>query len=149
MIRRFYLADDDDDDTLFFGEALKDIDESIQFGAANDGEELLEKLHQNKSKPQIIFLDINMPRMNGWEALKNLKMDESLKDIYVIMYSTTSSASDGEKALQSGAIAFYEKPTNYLHLKEFLKIISDSSPEELKTVLRRISDSEIHKVYSE
>jgi CheY-like chemotaxis protein len=149
MIRRFYLADDDDDDTRFFGDALKEIDVSIQFKSATNGKELLEKLRRDKAKPHVIFLDINMPEMNGWESLQNLKSEKSLRDIHVIMYSTSSSALDGEKALQFGALAFYEKPTNILRLKEFLKLISASPLGELKAVLKEISASKVHKLYSE
>jgi CheY-like chemotaxis protein len=149
MIRKFYLADDDDDDIRFFGDALEEIDESIQFDSAGNGKELLEKLRRDKARPHVIFLDINMPEMNGWESLKNLKMEKSLRDIPVIMYSTSSSTLDGERALQLGAVAFYQKPTSFQGLKEFLKLISASRLGELKAVLKKISASKVHKLYSE
>jgi CheY-like chemotaxis protein len=148
MIRKFFLADDDEDDTHLFNEALRDIDSSIQFYSANNGRELLEKLRAG-DMPQIIFLDINMPEMNGWEVLKNLREENTLKNIPVIMYSTSSITLNGKRAIESGALAFYEKPSNFLKLKEFLALVSVSSQEGLKNTLVTIRSSSSHKVYAE
>jgi CheY-like chemotaxis protein len=147
MIRNFLLADDDEDDTILFNEALKGIDSSIQFGSANNGKELLEKLRSGVHDPQIIFLDINMPEMNGWEALKNLKKEDSFKDIPVIMYSTSSFTLEGKKAIDAGALGYYEKPSNFLKLKEFLELLTASPIAELKSTLKSISSSKFHKIY--
>lgn len=148
MIRKFFLVDDDEDDASLFNEALKDIDPSIEFDSANSGKELLDKLRAGKVAPHVIFLDINMPGMNGWETLENLKASNTLKDIPVIMYSTSLSVSDGQKALEKGALAFYEKPSNFLGLMDFLRIISASSPTTLKSTLGNMGSSRQHKVHS-
>jgi CheY-like chemotaxis protein len=148
MIRRFFLVDDDEDDTHLFSEALRDIDSSIQFYSANNGRELLEKLRAG-DMPQIIFLDINMPEMNGWEVLKNIKEENTLKNIPVIMYSTSSITLNGKRAVESGALAFYEKPSNFLKLKEFLALVSGSSQEGLKNTLDAIRSTSSHKLYAE
>ena len=74
MILRFFLADDDQDDTELFREALYDINPSIEFNFASNGKELVPKLQMSKHEPQIIFLDINMPGMNGWECLEVLRV---------------------------------------------------------------------------
>jgi CheY-like chemotaxis protein len=148
MIRKIFLADDDEDDINLFSEALNEIDSSIQFYSASNGKELLEKLRAGED-PHIIFLDINMPGMDGWEALENLKMEEAIKNIPVIMYSTAGLKLNGHKAVKSGAIAFFEKPSNFLILKEFLKQISSSPLTEIKNTLKKIGTSPVHKIYVE
>lgn len=147
MIKRFFLADDDEDDTSMFAEALKGIDSSIEFHTAQNGRDLVEKLKRQKHFPNVIFLDINMPEMNGWEALEVLKKEENLKDIDVIMYSTSSSMVEGKKAIQKGALCFYEKPPNFLMLKDFLSSITASSPGNLKKTIKQIEASKRHRVY--
>jgi CheY-like chemotaxis protein len=124
MITNFLLADDDPDDVDLFGSALKDIHESIAFHYALNGKDLIEKLQgDHGTPPQVIFLDVNMPEMNGWDCLANLKNDEKLKDIPVVMYSTSSAKRDARNAIELGAVCFYEKPSNYNQLKDFLKFL--------------------------
>jgi CheY-like chemotaxis protein len=88
-----------------------------------------------------------MPEMNGWEALEILKKEKDLKDIHVIMYSTSSFLVDGKKAIQNGALCFYEKPPNFLMLKDFLSSISASSLGDLKKTIKQIEASKRHRVY--
>ena len=147
MIRKFLVADDDPDDTDLFGEALSSIDVSIEFNCVNNGKELIENLKSGKfTEPHVIFLDINMPEMNGWECLKNLKKEKEFKDIPVIMYSTSSSVSDGRKAVSFGALGLYEKPPSFLLLQKFLESISSAT--DLKRRLKEIEADKSHKVYS-
>jgi CheY-like chemotaxis protein len=127
---------------------LNEIDSSIKFYSASNGKELLEKLRAGED-PEIIFLDINMPEMGGWEALENLKMEGALKNIPVIMYSTAGAKLNGAKAVKSGAIAFYEKPSNFLVLKEFLAHIVASPLTDIKNTLKKIATSPVHRIYSE
>jgi CheY-like chemotaxis protein len=149
MITRFLIADDDEDDVELFEKALQAIDPSIEFRFAGDGKGLIEKLHTGKIRPHVIFIDVNMPGMNGWECLATLKSEGALMEIPVIIYSTSSPALYGKKAVNSGALGFYEKPTNFLHLKEFLQIIYSSSPHSLKKTLDEIQNSDIHSFYTE
>jgi CheY-like chemotaxis protein len=149
MIKNFLLADDDPDDSDLFNEALKGIDSSIEFNYASNGKELIEKLQLDSLSPQVIFLDINMPEMNGWECLESLKKEEQLKDIPVIMYSTSSSDIYVKRAIKSGALAFYEKPPNFLQLQDFLKSIAGSSTTYLKKTLKELQLSKNHSVYTD
>ena len=144
------MADDDPDDTDLFGEALRGIDSSIEFNFVNNGRDLIQNLKTGKvTEPHVIFLDINMPEMNGWECLKNLKQEIEFKHIPVIMYSTSSSKLDGKKAVSFGALGLYEKPSSFLLLQKFLELISSVSPHDLKSTLKEIEANKSHKVYSE
>jgi CheY-like chemotaxis protein len=149
MITKFLIADDDEDDIELFEKALQAIDPFIEFDFAGDGKALIEKLQTGKVEPHVIFIDVNMPVMNGWECLHLLKRHEVLADIPVIIYSTSSSASYGKKAVSSGALGFYEKPTSFLDLKDFLELIIGSSPVTLKKTLEQIRTSDKHSFYTE
>jgi CheY-like chemotaxis protein len=116
----FLLIDDDADDSELFREALEEIDQSISLHCAENGEEAL-KLLNDVDKPNIIFLDINMPRMNGWECLKKLKSNNAYKDIPVIMYSTSSHQREVDIAIDLGALSFFTKPHSYSELKKMVK----------------------------
>jgi len=125
MIHKFVVVDDDPDDVELFLEAISEISQTAICLSARDGRDLLNKLESGEIiNPDIIFLDVNMPDMNGWECLMNLKKHATFKSLPVIMYSTSSAKKDAEKALELGALGFYEKPTNFLMLKEFLKILT-------------------------
>ena len=115
------LADDDVDDGELFAEALAEVDPGIQFYQAHNGKILLEKIDSGEfALPDIIFLDINMPEMNGWTCLAQLKKHKTLKQIPVIMYSTSSHARDKKEAESLGANLFYTKPDSFQQLKVFL-----------------------------
>ena len=145
MINRFFLADDDTDDSDLFQEALTSVTDGIEITVSRNGQELIAKLKENDANPHIIFLDINMPVMNGWECLDNLKKEDNLKDIPVIMYSTSSAAIFGKRAVLSGALGFYEKPTSFKELQDFLKIISESKPDDLKQTLKELQASKVYR----
>jgi CheY-like chemotaxis protein len=87
--------------------------------------------------------------MNGWECLETLKKERRLKDIPVIMYSTSSSQVNGKRAIKSGALAFYEKPPSFLQLQDFLKSIATSSSAYLKKTLKELQSSKTHAVYTD
>jgi CheY-like chemotaxis protein len=120
--KKFALADDDADDAEIFAEALAAVNPGILCEYASNGKILLDKIRHRKSDlPDIIFLDINMPEMNGWDSLTELKKHSSLKDIPVVMYSTSSTHRDIQAAKKLGANFFYTKPDNFRQLKLFLE----------------------------
>jgi CheY-like chemotaxis protein len=112
------LCDDDIDDIELFQEALNDTHPETELVVSNNGKQLLSDM--KNYEPAIIFLDINMPEMNGWECLKYLKSDEKLKDTPVVIYTTSSSKSDIEIAKSNGAYRLVTKPDRFQDLRKIL-----------------------------
>lgn len=138
----FLLADDDADDASLFQDALMEVDNSIDFQYARDGQETLELLKdENSSLPDIIFLDLNMPRMDGKECLRFLKMDTELSRIPVIMYTTSSQAKDIEETMMSGALCFITKPSSMKELKRIIFTIIQGIPNDLQKEIRMLSNN--------
>jgi CheY-like chemotaxis protein len=142
--RSFLLVDDDPDDTFLFGEVLHDVDPSIEFRTAANGQEALDLLQRSTSLPDLIFLDLNMPRMGGVECLATLKADAALKDVPVIIYTTSSQSKDIEETIQKGAVCFITKPSNMKELTEILSTITRSLPANLEGAIRSLSNKGTH-----
>lgn len=121
-INTLLLVDDDQDDRFLFKEALAEADNSVEFTEAANGADALEKLMSGKvSLPDLIFLDVNMPRMNGLDCLKYLKENIRFKDVPVVMYSTAASDDYQKKCINHGAKLFIEKPSDFWQLCDKLK----------------------------
>jgi len=123
MVKRFLLIDDDTDDRELFSEALASVNPVIICDLAADAEEAFTKLDKKENTPDMIFLDINLPVMTGWQFLSNLKNTEAYKDIPVIMYSTSNNQRDKDIARDLGALCFITKPSVFKRLKSTLDII--------------------------
>ncbi|MCU7548888.1 response regulator [Chitinophagaceae bacterium LB-8] len=138
----FLLADDDADDASIFQDALLEVDHSISLQYARDGQETIEILKErNSSLPDLIFLDLNMPRMDGKECLKLLKLDSELSRIPVIMYTTSSQAKDIEETMMSGALCFITKPSSMKELIRILSTIVQGFPTDLQKEIRMLSNN--------
>lgn len=130
------LADDDLDDCLFFKDALEELSISAQLTTVHDGEELMNYLKQNEEhQPHVLFLDINMPRKNGPECLSEIKSNKKLKNLPVVMFSTSNSWDTINTLFRSGANIYIHKPSDFTQLKQVIhhalpiaaeKIFSDS-----------------------
>ena len=141
MGKIFLLADDDSDDADLFQEVLSEIDPALTFYRAWDGNEVFEKLEsKNLERPDIIFLDINMPGMNGWQCLAKLKNSKEHKDIPVFIYSTSSHKRDAEIALDLSALCFITKPDDFHNLKRILELIVRGLDQNLSAALEEISN---------
>jgi CheY-like chemotaxis protein len=148
MVNQLWLAEDDPDDVEFFLEALNEIDQSISCVYARNGAELIQKIKTKQfPHPEVIFLDVNMPEMNGWETLDHIKRDPELAGVPVIMYSTSSARRDAQKAIAEGALCFYEKPANYVLLKEFLFHIISSNPVDKTAILSLAKNNRTQKIF--
>jgi CheY-like chemotaxis protein len=114
------LADDDHDDRFFFYKELQAMPFNIQFTTIEDGERLLSYLNTNPEKlPDVLFLDYNMPRINGAECLAEIKSDPILKKLPVIMYSTYLHTDVANLVYESGA-HFYLRKTSLSELRKVL-----------------------------
>ena len=132
MRKNVFLVDDDRDDREIFIEALAEIDDSYHCFTAENGEEAISKLSANAFVPDYIFLDLNMPRMNGRECLVEIKTIKQLERIPVIIYTTSSLQREKEELVKLGASMFITKPNNFNDLCHSLKQVllktADSQP---------------------
>ncbi len=111
---KIMLADDDTDDCLFFKEAITELIEPAQFTAVHDGEQLMLLLKKETTRlPDVLFLDLNMPRKNGFECLAEIKHDEKLKSIPVIIFSTSFEQEVVNLLHKNGAQYFIRKPAAF------------------------------------
>ena len=118
------LADDDEDDRLFFREAFEEIKINTMVETVNDGVELMDYFARpDIILPHILFLDLNMPRKNGMACLRELKRIDHLKDIAVVIYSTSASDEDIEETFVQGANVYLKKPNDFNILKKTLEAV--------------------------
>lgn len=118
---KILLADDDADDCLFFKKALDELSVDSELTIVNDGEQLMNYLHKNSEHlPLVLFLDINMPRKNGMECLAEIRQDVKLKDLSVVMFSTSNSWDTINQLFRSGAHVFIHKPSDFGQLKQVI-----------------------------
>ena len=119
-----FLADDDADDRFLFEEALLEVTNGVTVTTANDGVQLMSKLNKNTCKfPYIIFLDLNMPLKNGLECLDEIKSDAQLKNIPVVIFSTSTQNETINEVYKKGASYYICKPDNFQKLKIVLEKI--------------------------
>lgn len=117
-VKNIFLVEDDLDDQEFFVEALNEIENTFLCGIANNGREALMRL-KDDLMPDLIFMDIHMPDMNGIECLSRIAQSDQLKDIPVIMLSTA--IPEIGKVQSLGARGFIEKPSDNRVLKSHLE----------------------------
>lgn len=142
MQKLFLLADDDNDDAELFGEALSELVPPVDFYHAIDGEALFKYLGDKQySKPDIVFLDVNMPGTSGWQCLAKMRNHPDYATIPVIIYSTSSILRDKEIAIELGASGYLTKPADYKILVKALESIANIQTSNLKKVLQKLVTS--------
>lgn len=121
------LADDDLDDRFFFDKVLEEIPISTSLKTVNNGEQLMTYLNENLQKlPDVLFLDLSMPRKTGFECLSEIKENIDLRHLQVIMFTTSfTRGADLEENLKStllkmGAFDYIRKPNEYEELKKVI-----------------------------
>jgi CheY-like chemotaxis protein len=127
------MAEDDEDYYLITKEAVDKLSRKVDFRRVEDGEELMNYLcHRGKYEkkesspaPHIIFLDLNMPKKSGFEALKEIRADFKLKHIPVIILSISRDESDIALCYKLGANSFVTKPLGFDQLVEAIKILEN------------------------
>lgn len=116
-----YLIDDDADDQQFFAMAVERIDAAIKLEVADTGVQAIERLNSDADfRPDFIFIDMNMPCMNGMECLTDLKKIERLDHTALYMWSTSTHPDITQKCISLGAAGFIKKVPSILSLKEIL-----------------------------
>jgi two-component system, response regulator len=127
------MADDDADDRLLFEEAVEEANLVNEVNFAVDGLDLLDRLkHRGKyavssnfPHPDLILLDLNMPRMDGREALAEISNDPQLKSIPVVIMTTSDAEEDIVKAYNLGSSGYITKPVTFEGLIETINVVTD------------------------
>ncbi len=124
--KSIFLADDDEDDCILFEDALREVCCETILKTANDGLELMEILEEAvPPPPDVIFLDLNMPLKNGFECLADLKSINKLRNIPVVIFSTSAQKDAVERVYSQGAHYYICKPTSFDKLKNAIeKVLS-------------------------
>lgn len=125
------LADDDEDDCDFFKEALDELSIPFALVMVNDGVQLMNFLSDKsvENLPDILFLDLNMPRKNGFECLTEIKQNKKLQHLSVIIFSTSLDINIVDTMYEKGAIYYIRKPGDYNKLKKVIQNAIDLIPE--------------------
>lgn len=123
--KNIFFADDDSDDVLFFSEAAAICLPMVKITHDHDGEKLMERLRStNENLPDLVFLDLNMPRMAGTDCLHEIRNTPKLKNLIVVIYSTGDTYSEIDKLYRLDANYYVVKPTE---LKKLCSIFADLS----------------------
>lgn len=125
------MADDDADDRLLCQQALEESRVLNQLVFVEDGEKLLDYLHrrgeysdpEKAPRPGLILLDLNMPRKDGREALKEIKADPTLRRIPIVVMTTSQAEEDIYRSYDLGANSFVTKPITFDRLVELMKVL--------------------------
>lgn len=119
------LVEDDEEDVLLTKDALRNSKLAIELEVVTNGEHALTYLRQespytDKPRPDLVLLDINLPRKNGWEVLKTIKTHDSLKSLPVTILTTSSEDPDIQRSYDLGANSYITKPVG---IEEFHRVV--------------------------
>ena len=116
------LADDDIDDCVFFKAAVDEFPLSTHLTSVHNGEQLMQLLTNEPNElPHILFLDLNMPRKNGFECLSEIKLSKKLKQLPVIIFSTSFEQEVVNLLYKNGAQYFIRKPSEFSQFKKIIQ----------------------------
>ncbi|MEO7767685.1 MAG: response regulator [Ferruginibacter sp.] len=120
-VKKILLADDDQDDCLLFKNALADLSLPLKLTIVPDGVELMDMLNQeNMPLPDVLFLDLYMPRKSGFECLTEIKNNPRLNQIFVIIFSSSYAPEVVEQLYKNGAQFYVRKPDNVAQFKKVI-----------------------------
>jgi PleD family two-component response regulator len=120
--KNIFIIDDDEDDRQIFCEAIREVNDKIFVTEARDGNEAMTMLLDNFfTPPDLIFLDLNMPKVGGLECLSFIKHNSKYREVPVIIYTTASDQYFIDKAYIGGASLFISKPCYFGDLRKILE----------------------------
>jgi CheY-like chemotaxis protein len=127
------MADDDEDDCLLMREAVREVFQSDHFHCVGDGQELMDYLfrrgiytdHETYPLPDLILLDLNMPRKDGLQALEEIKEHPLLKAIPILIFSTSKEQKEIDLCYSLGANSYITKPVSFESLVKVVRCLSD------------------------
>jgi len=119
--RHILLADDDNDDCLLFKDALDELQLPVGLTTFPNGEELMQWLNRIEQLPDLLFLDLNMPRKNGVDCLAEIKNNEKLKMLSVVIFSTSFQQVVADQLYNGGARYYIRKPSDFTQLKNVIQ----------------------------
>ena len=125
------IAEDDPDDRLLIRDAIKEASDRAEIHFVNDGAEMLDYLHHrgrfhlagNAPLPELILLDLNMPRKGGMEVLEEIKRDPVLRSIPVVVLTTSRSPEQVTRSYELGGNGYITKPNSYTELVQVMKTL--------------------------
>ena len=127
------IAEDDADDRYLLQTAFDKISAEAKLQFVENGVDLLEYLYSldsttdiNGQLPKLIMLDLNMPKKDGREVLKEIKQQPALKKIPIVIFSTTSNEQEMSRCYELGADAYITKPNNFQHLIDIISTLNDN-----------------------
>ncbi len=114
------LADDDADDRYFFMTALEEMGITWSFSLVKDGIDLMVYLHKAEKLPDVLFLDLHMPKKSGWECLKEIREVRRFDTICIAIYSNYGSEEQIDEVLNNGANIYFNKPDGMEGIKDMI-----------------------------
>jgi CheY-like chemotaxis protein len=130
LVFQILMVDDDEDDRFLTQTAFEESDLKCKLDFVKDGTEAIDHLtaifetnDDRNPLPNLILLDLNMPRKNGWQVLSEVKNSESLKHIPVLVFTTSRSPEHIKRSYDLGANSFITKPSTYSGLLDIVKVI--------------------------
>lgn len=124
--RTILLVDDDVDDHEFFGIALSRVNNRFNLLKAENGQQAIQLLASIEKLPDFVFLDLNMPAVDGKQFLRLVKNHPKLNDLHIVIYTTSSNEDDVRETMQLGARKFITKPDTIDEIVKTLSSILDT-----------------------
>ena len=127
-----HYADDDADDLEYFKDAVSLIGKKITLFTYQNSSKFLEKVRANKLQEGIVFLDLNMPGKTGFDILKEMRQADDLKELPVVVYSTSNNPNSIDVSMLLGANLYAVKPNNFPAVKSLIEKIIDINWSQFK-----------------